>query len=221
MCQSNYNTENNNGKHLTYEDRTVIAHLFNIQNMNYTEAYDYKTNTAQTTTVYFDTPLNLNNVVVNHSYIKLNNTGFNITSTNDINISVSYLNSNIAGASSGDTVLTFTADTSGGLVWFNLSGFEMFTVYTVYRDGSPIGTFDSTDSDIIHFSNNVWSDHDFDVVKGSFDGSRTVLVNYEHDLLGATYTKGVSTISLFSLIMVFAALGVGVMFLMMIKGGRN
>ena len=40
MCQCNYNTENNNGKHLTYEDRTVIAHLFNIQKMNYTEIAD-------------------------------------------------------------------------------------------------------------------------------------------------------------------------------------
>jgi len=40
MCQCNYNTENNNGKHLTYEDRTVIAHLFNIQSMNYSEIAD-------------------------------------------------------------------------------------------------------------------------------------------------------------------------------------
>jgi len=187
-----------------FDDDSVV---FNCDNENYTM------NPIVASSV--------NSVYVSDSWIRFNDTDFNVTSTNPINISVSYLNSNISGASSGDTVLSFSADSSGGLVWFNLSGFEMFTVYTVYRDGSPIGTFDSTDSDIIHFSNNVWSDHDFDVVKGSFDGSRTVLVNYEHDLLGATYTKGVSTISLFSLIMVFAALGVGVMFLMMIKGGRN
>ncbi len=40
MCQNNYNTENNDGKHLTYEDRTVIAHLFNVQKMNYSEIAD-------------------------------------------------------------------------------------------------------------------------------------------------------------------------------------
>jgi len=157
------------------------------------------------------------------SWIRFNNTDFNVTSTNPINITVSYLNSNIAGASDGDTVLTFTADTSGGLVWFNLSGFEMFTEYSVFVDDVFSEVVDSTDSDIIHFDHAVWSDHEFDIVLGDQSGSSTrqIQVNYEHDLLGATYTKGVSTISLFSLIMVFAALGVGVMFLMMIKGGRN
>ncbi len=37
MIQSNYNTENNKGKHRTCEDRTIIVHLFNIQEMNYSK----------------------------------------------------------------------------------------------------------------------------------------------------------------------------------------
>ena len=37
MCQYNYNTEKAKGKHLTYDDRKLIAHLYNYQNKNYTE----------------------------------------------------------------------------------------------------------------------------------------------------------------------------------------
>jgi IS30 family transposase len=31
MCQNNYNTKSGKGKHLTWEDRKIIAHLYNIQ----------------------------------------------------------------------------------------------------------------------------------------------------------------------------------------------
>lgn len=37
MCQVNYNTKNPKGKHLTYDNRKLIAHLYNYQNKNYTE----------------------------------------------------------------------------------------------------------------------------------------------------------------------------------------
>jgi IS30 family transposase len=37
MCQVNYNTERTKGKHLTYDDRKLIAHLYNYQNKSYTE----------------------------------------------------------------------------------------------------------------------------------------------------------------------------------------
>jgi len=37
MCQSNYNTDKDKGKHLTFDDRKLIAHLYNYQNKNYTE----------------------------------------------------------------------------------------------------------------------------------------------------------------------------------------
>ena len=37
MCQNDYNTERTKGKHLTLDDRKLIAHLYNYQNKNYTE----------------------------------------------------------------------------------------------------------------------------------------------------------------------------------------
>ena len=37
MCQNNYNTVNSKGKHLTLDDRKIIAHLYNYQNKSYKE----------------------------------------------------------------------------------------------------------------------------------------------------------------------------------------
>ena len=37
MCQSNYNTDKGKGKHITFDNRKLIAHLYNYQNKNYTE----------------------------------------------------------------------------------------------------------------------------------------------------------------------------------------
>lgn len=37
MCQNNYNTVSSKHEHLTYDDRKLIAHLYNIQNKNFTE----------------------------------------------------------------------------------------------------------------------------------------------------------------------------------------
>lgn len=37
MCQNDYTTEDKEGKHLSYEDRVKIGHLYNKQGKNYTE----------------------------------------------------------------------------------------------------------------------------------------------------------------------------------------
>ena len=37
MCQNDYTTESSKGKHLSYEDRIKIGHLYNKQGKNYTE----------------------------------------------------------------------------------------------------------------------------------------------------------------------------------------
>jgi IS30 family transposase len=40
MCQDNYTTKEKKGKHLTWEDRQVIEHLYNIQDKSYSEIAD-------------------------------------------------------------------------------------------------------------------------------------------------------------------------------------
>lgn len=119
----------------------------------------------------------VNSVYVSDSWIRFNNTDFNVTSTNDINITISYLNSNISAASSGDTVLSFSAESSGGLVYFNLSGFDANQSYAVYRDGSNIEGLTSNADGNISFTNTVWSDHDFVIKEG-------------HNYVQVTYGRG-------------------------------
>jgi len=115
------------------------------------------------------------------SWIKFNNTDFNITSSNPINITLSYLNDNFATATSGDTVLSFSANTTAGTVWFNLTGFKASTTYTLYRDSVAITTYNSNSEGNLSFSNAVWSSHDFDIKAGDQTGTttRTVHVSYQ------------------------------------------
>ena len=40
MCRNNYTTKNKKGKHLTWEDRKIIEHLFNIQDKSKKEIAD-------------------------------------------------------------------------------------------------------------------------------------------------------------------------------------
>ncbi|SEN01092.1 MULTISPECIES: helix-turn-helix domain-containing protein, partial [unclassified Candidatus Frackibacter] len=37
MCQDNYTTENRKGKHLKWEERKIIEHLYNIQEKSITK----------------------------------------------------------------------------------------------------------------------------------------------------------------------------------------
>jgi len=139
---------------VTYDNTTV----FNVGNENYT---------------FPAGGITLSQVMLNESgsWIKFNDTDFNITSSNPINITLSYLNSNIAGASTGDTVLSFSANTVSGSVWFNLSGFKSSTTYTLYRNSAVVAAYVSDGSGLLSFSNGVWSDHDFELREGDQTGA--------------------------------------------------
>ena len=165
----------------TFDDNTV----FEIGNENYT---------------FPSGGITFSTVVQNASWIRFNNTDFNITSTNNIDIVLSYLNDNIAGASAGDTVLSFSADSSGGLVYFNLSGFSPSTVYTLYRDNTAIDTYTADANGVLNMTNNVWSNHDFDVKTGSFASSREVKVDYERSSIAGISGDSYGVLSLMPVI---------------------
>jgi len=115
---------------------------------------------------HYDYSMNFSNVIVNDTWVRLNDTDFNITSSNPIDITLLYLNNNMLGASDGSRVLRFSADTSGGSVYFNLSGFRPGYEYDINRDGSTFTTVYADSVGVISFSNSVWSDHTFDVYQG-------------------------------------------------------
>ena len=149
----------------------ILLLLSILVSMGYSVSADIQMNTDQVFNVEnenysFASALTFTQILHNDTWITFNSTGFNVTSTNDINISLSYLNSNIPSASSGDTVLSFSAESSGGLVWFNLSGFDANQSYAVFRDNVKISGLTSNADGNLSFTNTVWSDHDFDIKRG-------------------------------------------------------
>lgn len=129
--------------------------------------WDLIIKTENVTYTFDDYNNNLNLVEANLNTVKFNNTNFSVTPTNYLNIELSYLDDNILGASAGDTVLSFSADSSGGLVYFNLSGFDPNKEYTIKRDNNIISTVNTDGTGLLSFTNDVWSDHDFDILFGS------------------------------------------------------
>jgi len=107
--------------------------------------------------------MDFSQVTIDSSYIKFNDTGFYISSSNEIDISLSYVNDDISNAVNNEKILSFSADTSSGLVWFNLSSFIPGTSYQVKKDSSNHALVTANASGFISFSNSIWSSHDFDI----------------------------------------------------------
>jgi hypothetical protein len=102
-------------------------------------------------------------IIISDSYIVFNATGFNVSSPNSITITLVTINDDISGAVNGEKVLDFYGSTTGGKVWFNLSGFPGLAQYTVKRDSVTIATCTANASGSISFSSSSWSSHRFQV----------------------------------------------------------
>ena len=74
-------------------------------------------------TAYFcaNQTLHLSVIELNSSYVKFNETKFMIDSPNRVNLSLDYMTENISTESEGFDILRFYANTSLGLVYFNLT----------------------------------------------------------------------------------------------------
>ena len=106
-------------------------------------------------------------ITISDTYIIFNDTGFYISSVNDISISLVYIDEDFAGASDNDLVLAFYADSSSGSVDFELSGFPVGNEYLINRDGSTIDISTADVSGNISFINNVWDDYLFEIYQWS------------------------------------------------------
>jgi len=118
---------------------------------------------AENETYNVNQTMDFNSVTIASSHIVFNSTGFYLTSENDIAISLVYLSDDIAGAVDGDKIVEFYANTSGGNVWFNLSGFPIGYDYLVNRSGSTIATPTANGSGFVSFFSDVWSAHSFEI----------------------------------------------------------
>jgi len=109
--------------------------------------------------------MNFESITISTSHIIFNNTGFHVSSGNDITIILVFINDDISGAVNGEKVLEFYANTSSGIVWFNLSGFSSGNNYTIKRSGNPVAISLANISGFISFSNSVWSSQRFEILQ--------------------------------------------------------
>lgn len=139
-----------------------------------------------------NTAMDFSSVTVDSNFIKFNDTGFFIDCSNTISIILSYIKSDISIAVDGDIVVSFSADTTSGKVWFNLSGFLGGTSYLVKRDNVDFITLTANGSGYISFSNDVWSSHTFDIYQEGDSNSEPAAPFNPTPSNGAT-DRGIST----------------------------
>ena len=126
-----------------------------------------------------DTTRSFSKIVWTGSWILFNSTDFNVSSGNAITVSIDYINNSIIGAGDDDLVLEFCADTVGGTVYFNISGFRNDYNYTVKRNGTIIKNVTSNASGGISFNNSIWSEKVFEIYQGeAAEGSSTILIRF-------------------------------------------
>jgi hypothetical protein len=101
-------------------------------------------------------------VVVDSTYVEFNNTKFNISSPNRINISLSYLGTTMNG-SSGTTIISFYAQTTAGNARFNISGLTSSRTYTIYKNNATMVNATANSTGWIYFTNSVWTTAYFNI----------------------------------------------------------
>lgn len=157
-------------------------------------------------------------IQINDTWMCFNDTGFNITSPNYIDISLENIATTIIGASVNTNVLSFKADTTGGKVWFNISGFEINQSYDVRRDNVLLNSLTSNATGVISFSSNIWSVHSFDIL----EDNQLVQVNYGRETSVDTTIRGWdNTVTLLMVLVTILIVSFLLIGFYMIKGGQQ
>jgi len=102
--------------------------------------------------------MDFHTITINSSYIIFNNTGFYISSVNNISTMLICMDGGILDH--GDKVVEFDSDTSSGNVTFEISGFIPEVYYLVMKN-VQMTTIQSNESGYISFSNDLWSSCNF------------------------------------------------------------
>lgn len=132
--------------------------------------------------------MNFSYVKVGYDYILFNNTNITIDSVNNISITLVYLNNDTANAAVGESIFIFYANTTGGIVWFNISGdIVSDNQYGVYVNSSPSYSPVSNSTGVLSFDRNIWSKYSFDIVNGSV-GNAVQQLRVKYYCPGATFT---------------------------------
>jgi len=124
----------------------------------------------ETYTFNHNMELSLIEIDLDGQWIKFNTTDFNITSTNEINITFIYINESTIDSGIGDNVLEFNATTSTGTVVFFIGGFDPSVSYIIKVDGVNYTTDPADVNGYVAFLFDDWDTyHIFQIEKGYFE----------------------------------------------------
>jgi len=104
------------------------------------------------------------------TYFLINNTGFNVTTTNPLSVTIIRIDDDFNGAAKNDAVLDFYATCTGGTVTFQISGMSSQRNYIIKRDGLVLAYPTASVGGVVTFSNDQWSTRHF-VLYDDVDGS--------------------------------------------------
>jgi len=127
--------------------------------------------------------MNFSQIKINANWIAFNITHFNISSANTVYVVLYDLDDDPLTALVNEYVLNFSAATTAGNVWFNLSGFRANANYTIYRNGTFLMHNKSNATGCIQFSNSAWTTKNFSIRTNVTSGSiPTVTINFAGNL---------------------------------------
>lgn len=104
--------------------------------------------------------MDFSSITIDSDHIIFNTTGFFVDAPNDINITLYFINGSMSG-SEGDNLLNFSSKTSGGFVYFNISGFVTDANYTINRTGNWYDNDTANASGYINWTNSDWGIRQF------------------------------------------------------------
>jgi len=104
--------------------------------------------------VYFATnqSMKFEQIVLDESYVKFNNTGFYVDSDIRVNVSLVYIHEDILNASSYDTVLEFWSETYSGTVFYNVSGLKSNSQYNVSMNSTLFLETTTNETGVLSFN---------------------------------------------------------------------
>jgi len=100
--------------------------------------------------------MNFSSIIITPDYVTFNSSGFYLSFSNAIDIFIDYINGDISGASDGDKILSFYANTTE-TGWFNISGFTANRNWMVYEDGALFSIVLSNASGYVSFNDSIWT----------------------------------------------------------------
>lgn len=121
-----------------------------------------------------------------NAFFLINNTGFNITTTAALNITLIRIDGNFSSAAKNDIVLDFYANGSGTVI-FNISGMLPRGAYLVRRNGLDIANTTAGGDGVIYFINDQWSNMHFEILDNEGAGGNGGAPVVENDILIYVY----------------------------------